>query len=166
MISISAPRAIAACGILWAAAGLALLRKALLLGLELSQAPHHGAVATSSIYTFFERFLGSHAALLLLVAAAVALGVAKAKAVLAKSAQVNVARLRRHSQVPLVQIFSAKLWIVMAAMMALAAWMRKSAFALDGRLLVDLAVGSALIVASKEYFRGYHRLQRPICDRD
>lgn len=142
--------AIRACGWIWLFAGVMLLRKGVYFASEL--AASHEPVVASSWFASLSEFLGSsQRAAMLLLLIAVGIGFMKARTVLAKASKRNIDRLVSMKEVPFYAIFDLKMFVLIGLMMGLGMVMSRLPIAFEWRVLVDVAVGSALVVGARNY---------------
>lgn len=140
-------------GLIWFAIGVYLLQ----LGLNLLLSGVGQDLATSSypLLRTLSPFTGSlEMAIIVLVVIALMIGFLKGRFVLGKSAKRGVERLRSFSDpAPLAWIYSAKYYILLAAMIGLGISVKYMGLSNDVRGLIDAAIGSALINGAMIYFR-------------
>lgn len=148
--------AIRACGWIWLFGGVMLLRKGLFFASELSASQE--PVLTSSWFGLLCTWLGtSQRASMFILLLGVLIGFMKARMVLAKSATRNIERLQNMQDVAFYNIFDTKMLVIIAFMMGLGFTMNHLPIAFEWRALIDVAVGSALVVGAGNYFRGLVR---------
>jgi len=105
---------------------------------------------------------GLEQAALLIVALALIVGYFKGKFVLGKSAIKGIQRIRSFpNPTSLANIYSAKYYILLAAMVALGMSIKYMGVPQDVRGGVDVAIGSALINGAILYFRSAFSVKQP-----
>ncbi len=142
-------------GFVWLVVGLGLLTLGLRLIVETALVHQLFPTEGSSLISVVAPVSGGYEqAGMVLVAAALAVGYFKSRFVLAKTVRRAVARIRSFKEpTPIGKLYSPLFYLLIAAMIGLGALMRASGIPNDIRGLVDVAVGSALINGSVQYFR-------------
>jgi hypothetical protein len=141
-------------GLIWLAIGVYLLR----LGLNFIIGGIHSDTASFVDYPLIHFLLpysgGVEGAGIILIAISLLMGHAKGRYVLAKSARKGVQRILSFpNPTSLGNIYSAKYYILLGAMIALGVSVKYLGFASDIRGVVDVIIGSALINGAMFYFR-------------
>lgn len=139
-------------GMIWLAAGVMLTQLGINLLTEILN-PN----STTKVY-FIQNLAravgGMDKAIFALVIIALAVGFFKGKFVLEKSAAGGIARIQSMpNPSPITQIYNAKYYILLAAMMGLGMGIKFLGLPNDIRGPIDLAIGFALLNGSKVYFR-------------
>jgi hypothetical protein len=151
MISLNSSQAIRTCGLLWLLAGFSLLRKGLILTSDLILNSH---LSSNNLFPFLTKLTGTaERAGVALVIISVGIGLIKANKVLNRAAIKNVDRLKNLQRVSPVSLFDQKLWIVILAMVGVAAGLNFLKTPSDWRAFIDIAVGVALLQGASTYFR-------------
>lgn len=144
--------AIQLCGVLWLLIGFTLFRKGLVLGSTLS-APSEAISSTWLFSSLVGVTSSSETAALVLMITGFTIGFFKARTVMAKTAARQVERLSALSYVPLNQLFDTRMLVIIAIMMTIGFSMTALNVPSDWRMLIDVAVGTALIQGASYYFR-------------
>lgn len=145
-------------GLIWICVGIFLMQ----MGLKLILDPAYADGSSLPILSNFQGVMGGfQEAGIALVAIALFIGFLKGKLLLRKSARKGVERLKTFPDpMPLQQIYSAKYYILLAAMIGLGMSMRFLGIPNDIRGGIDVAVGAALINGAMEYFRLSQQLRK------
>lgn len=144
--------AIRTCGWIWLFTGVLLLRKGLDFANQLGESSE--PIVSSKVFTFLCENLGnSKTASMALVVIALAIGFMKSRRVMTKAANRNIERLMSMETVPVTALFDTKMWILIAAMMGLGLLINRLGLSYEWRVLIDVAVGSALMMGSAQYLK-------------
>lgn len=140
-------------GLIWFGIGIYLLQ--LGLNLLLSGVGQDFATSSYPLLRFLAPFTGGvEMAIIVLVVIALFVGYMKGRYVLGKSARRGVERIRSFSNpAPLKSIYSAKYYILLAAMVGLGISIKYMGLSNDVRGWIDATIGSALINGAMIYFR-------------
>jgi hypothetical protein len=140
-------------GLIWFGIGIYLLQ----LGLNLLLSGIEQDLATSNypLLRILSPYTGSlELAIIVLVVIALLVGYFKGRYVLGKSAKKGVDRIRSFpNPAPLKSIYSAKYYLLLAAMMGLGISIKYMGLSNDIRGWIDTTIGSALINGAMIYFR-------------
>jgi hypothetical protein len=144
--------AIRICGWVWLFAGVLLLRKGVQFASQLASSSE--PVFHSGVFAFLCKMMGSsQSAAIAIVLVALALGFMKARTVLAKAASRNIVRLQQLESVSVAELFDAKMWILMAAMMGMGLLINRVGLAFEWRAFIDVTVGCALMMGATQYLK-------------
>jgi hypothetical protein len=155
MIKLSHKTLIVLSGFIWMGIGCMLLS----LGINfLVESALHEQALYSGNYPVIDGIAsfagGLEQAALVLVAFSLLIGYLKGRYVLGKSAYKGVERIRLFSNpTSLTNIYSAKYYILLAAMVGLGMSVKFLGLPVDVRGMIDVAIGSALINGAMIYFR-------------
>lgn len=159
MIKVSHATMIVLSGLIWLIVGALLLKLGLGLLVGVIQPDYMVLPSHYPVITLLTPYLGSKEnGVLLLIAGSLYLGYIKGRYVLGKSAHRGVARIRAFPNPTLLSnIYSAKYYILLGAMVALGMSIKFLGIPNDVRGFVDVAIGSALINGAIIYFRSARR---------